>query len=525
MDSSAVHLTAVLDSIGRSLFDAVVLPKPEVGVADIVVYEAGHVSEIGPMSVIAALGPWDLRSMAALIDSLPHEPSAIVVKCQESARNVLLTLCAERGCALLVLEERASWVQVISMFQASMFHGSLGSSASSEPAARNIFELAEIAAEAIGGPVSIEDQRGWLIAYSSEQKSVDAIRMDTLLRRRAPEEFQLLMERTGTIRSIRQSKAPVIVPGTETIAPRVGIALAVGSTVLGTMWAICTNPTAAQLEGFSRAAGRVGLYLSRHQTDEVRAHRVEMEHLATLLYDSSRSPAMAAELGVAGRFHWVAAFSFHQVAQHELAQARARLDHRLALLNGAGGFGVRAGQLSNLCFAVISVVGAANPSSVIEWLNDVVVDPSAGSLPVVVGLGRCVSDLKDLPNARRDAERALAVARTGQLTSQICSLELDWAYVCTHMLLEVAVIAELDHLTPLAAVRQHDRTHSTDYEATLLAWLNHFGNVRDTAQSLNIHMNTVRYRLEHVGEIASLNLDDPIARFVLHAQLLGSLKR
>ena len=60
---------------------------------------------------------------------------------------------------------------------------------------------------------------------------------------------------------------------------------------------------------------------------------------------------------------------------------------------------------------------------------------------------------------------------------------------------------------------------------TLAAWLDHLGEARLAADALNVHVQTVRYRLGQLRELLGDDLDDPAARLeltlALRARLLG----
>jgi hypothetical protein len=67
-------------------------------------------------------------------------------------------------------------------------------------------------------------------------------------------------------------------------------------------------------------------------------------------------------------------------------------------------------------------------------------------------------------------------------------------------------------LAPLAEETASSRERLS---ATLLAWLDHQGNVSDTARALHVHPQTVRYRLARLRERFGSALDDPQIRFEL----------
>jgi PucR C-terminal helix-turn-helix domain len=76
--------------------------------------------------------------------------------------------------------------------------------------------------------------------------------------------------------------------------------------------------------------------------------------------------------------------------------------------------------------------------------------------------------------------------------------------------LAAARLAPLDELRPAARER---------LVATLREWLDHQGRVDDTARALEVHPQTVRYRLAQLRETFGDELDDPEVRFELAVAL------
>ena len=65
---------------------------------------------------------------------------------------------------------------------------------------------------------------------------------------------------------------------------------------------------------------------------------------------------------------------------------------------------------------------------------------------------------------------------------------------------------QLEHL------RAYDETHHTDYVNTLFWYLQEERNVAHTARKLNLHRNSLLYRLDKINEILGLDLDNPAVR-------------
>jgi len=80
----------------------------------------------------------------------------------------------------------------------------------------------------------------------------------------------------------------------------------------------------------------------------------------------------------------------------------------------------------------------------------------------------------------------------------------------------------LRRLGPLDALPQTGRERLTE---TLAAWLEHLGEVRPAAEALNVHVQTVRYRLGQLRELLGEALDDPDARLELALALRARRQR
>jgi len=95
----------------------------------------------------------------------------------------------------------------------------------------------------------------------------------------------------------------------------------------------------------------------------------------------------------------------------------------------------------------------------------------------------------------------------------------EGSHVLIKRVLDAGAQAELDTLSPLRQLRRHDTEHNTAFVTTLRTWLRAHGNYRQAAGALHIHANTLRYRMQRLTELTSLDLADPDVRLVLELQL------
>lgn len=120
------------------------------------------------------------------------------------------------------------------------------------------------------------------------------------------------------------------------------------------------------------------------------------------------------------------------------------------------------------------------------------------------------------------AERARAVRRIREAGM----LDADGLIAAEDHLADLLTLADPDLLEELATRRLEPLEELTPgarerLEDTLLAWLEAQGVVKDTAEALHVHPQTVRYRVAQLRELFGCRLDDPGARYELLLVLRG----
>jgi len=74
--------------------------------------------------------------------------------------------------------------------------------------------------------------------------------------------------------------------------------------------------------------------------------------------------------------------------------------------------------------------------------------------------------------------------------------------------------------TLLGPLEEHDGRRGSELVATLAAYLQLGGALAQAAERLNIHRNTLSYRLGRIAELTGRDLSDPATRFLLQAALI-----
>jgi purine catabolism regulator len=143
---------------------------------------------------------------------------------------------------------------------------------------------------------------------------------------------------------------------------------------------------------------------------------------------------------------------------------------------------------------------------------------SAPDGDLAAGVGRPAMGLTALRESFREAERALALPRQLWEDAQI-------AFFGDVSLYELLLgVRDPNLLTGfcnhwLSALTDYDAQHHTDLVPTLYAYFENNGNMARTAHVLNIHRNTLVYRLGRITDILQLDMDDSNVRLNLHLAL------
>jgi DNA-binding PucR family transcriptional regulator len=119
-----------------------------------------------------------------------------------------------------------------------------------------------------------------------------------------------------------------------------------------------------------------------------------------------------------------------------------------------------------------------------------------------------------LPASRQEADESLALHAARPGTAAVAYDE-SWDEILLQRLRVAASLGRAPTRGPIVELRRHDAEHATRYIETLRAWLQAQGDMADAAVRLEVHPNTVRYRLRKMAEATNLELDRPDKRLAM----------
>ncbi len=140
------------------------------------------------------------------------------------------------------------------------------------------------------------------------------------------------------------------------------------------------------------------------------------------------------------------------------------------------------------------------------------------SWSLTVGVGGLCRQPTEIAMCYGQARRAVEAARRFGRRGEVVAFEELGLY---RLLFQVQNPAELDGFVTqvLGDLIAYDAKHQSEFVQTLAAYLQQNGSPQATARELDVHVNTVAYRLQRIKTISGLNLDQSEDRLLAQVAL------
>jgi purine catabolism regulator len=137
---------------------------------------------------------------------------------------------------------------------------------------------------------------------------------------------------------------------------------------------------------------------------------------------------------------------------------------------------------------------------------------------VVVGVGGSSVSASAIARSYAQARRALDTAQRFGNQGDVVVFEDLGVY---RLLFHVSDPSELRGFTEqvLGDLMEYDQRHNADFVRTLAAFLDRNGNLQATARELNLHVNSVAYRMQRIRAIAGLDFESSEDRLLAQVAL------
>lgn len=434
------------------------------------------------------------------------------------ARDARIVAVAQRyGLAVAELAVHASWAHLVWILRGMIDRAE----APQSPALGDVgvhgelFALADAAAAIVDAPVTIEDARSRVLAYSARQDLADSARVSTIVGRKVPEDLIAHFRARGVFRKLARSEEPVYVPsGPGGTLPRLVVPVRAGGEWLGAIWAAVPGPVEqGRIDELVRAASVLALHLLRLRAQVDLARRATTDELRALLSGAR---------GAGGQETWLPAGPWRVAGLLGASVGdgpQARLNLWEAIARRFGWQHPLLADVEGLVSAVVTTDGDASRAGSVAWMRSLASSISHRDPELTVTVGGVAADRSELARSRDEAAELGRLVAAGLLRGPCAVVEEVWATATVERAL--AAIRPDDGLLggPLAALLAHDREHHGALVRTLSAWLDHPSDPRAAAAALHVHPNTLRHRMARIGEIGGVDLGSPTVRLAVRLQL------
>ncbi|MEO6990818.1 MAG: PucR family transcriptional regulator ligand-binding domain-containing protein [Candidatus Baltobacteraceae bacterium] len=377
-----------------------------------------------------------------------------------------------------------------------------------------VADLAHRLGELIGRSIAIEDPSGVLLAHHKVADSEDPARRQTVAGAHSPPELTDALARAGHLERIRASATPVRIPPMLEVGlgARVVCPIRVADELAGFVWIIEGDEPLSELD--HRAAEHAALVAAVQiaRTRELAQLEARLGHATflSLLEAPDATPQTLERARLLG-FNPGERYRVGIVVLYEaLPLERDGVLRREHLAERLRRELVRAGAVQPMLGTSLNLIPFLLPESLDpERLAPALDDPRDR-----IVLGRAHDGTRGLRAGYLEARSLIGYARAGEIVRYEDVL-------VPRVLLGDAEAREafLEQLLgPLRSLRGH-----AGLRDALLTYADEGFHFRRTAERLQIHPNTLRYRLERIRDATGIELDDPEIRF--RVQLASRLVR
>ncbi|MFP3726309.1 helix-turn-helix domain-containing protein [Priestia filamentosa] len=387
-------------------------------------------------------------------------------------------------------------------------------------------EFADHISDVLKCPITIEDANHRLLAYSTHQDEIDPARISTIIGRRVPEKVINNLWKQGAIPALLQSREPIRVENINEIGlgNRVAISIWKNDEVLGFIWALevyhkLQDSELILLKSAAKAAKNKLLQLQiRKNKKEERSQelfwKIITDHVKEA--DDVHMQFQQVQLTPPTLFS-VLVFRFHQEITDDMER---KLSYLLQTTQQV--------QVSlyttdfNKLILLISLKNRSQPlqqcENFIEYFTKQTVERFNLSL-ADASSGNIYESLDCISKSYKEALTVLSIKkRFPKETQSIYTYQSLGIYQFLDVLLEKRQRDGFTNQTVEKLV-SYDQKHQSNLVETIEIFLDRDQNLHEAAKALNIHINTLNYRLKRIQEIGELNLKNPNQKITLYLDI------
>ncbi|MFJ6027788.1 PucR family transcriptional regulator [Pseudarthrobacter sp. NPDC092424] len=493
---------------------------PESAIERFMILDADDGPADSASAFVLLIGVRGRAALPALRRLLATPPPVVAVKGTREDLADAEELLRVAGTGLLLVDPGADWDRLLSIAKDRTQPRSYQSEVLTL-LEEDLFAIAQTTARLTSSHVVIEDAANKLLAYSTVSNDIDELRKASILARRGPRKYELLLKDLGAYRELHRTRLPVRVPARpqDGLRERVAVALFAGKRIMGYIWLQETG------EGFgpdidyvlSGAAARASAELIRYRNQQ--SVHMQEDRIARLLSGpdeaaaSARSekipedrPAALILLGLPATESQADDAALKQGELANLASIHAAAYKTSAVV----------GQYKGQPAVVVPGLQTAGAEAGLRSLAEAIIRDAGKHLGIhpFAAISPLVPELAALHSVTLTAEALLACAATADDT-RVATLDGFEGEVLFREAVENFTSSPFRH-RKLAALLATDR----ELALTLQAYFDACLDVAEAARRLVLHKNTVYYRVSKAARSTGLAFGNPRDALVtlLHLQ-------
>ncbi|MEG8979361.1 PucR family transcriptional regulator [Priestia megaterium] len=387
-------------------------------------------------------------------------------------------------------------------------------------------EFADRISEVLNCPITIEDANHRLLAYSTHDERTDQARIATIIGRRVPEKVINNLWKEGIIPKLLETNEPVRVKNINEIGlgDRIAISIWKNEEVLGFIWAVEIEKALGdeEVELLKKAANVLKNKLLQLQIRKYKREERSQEFFWKLLTGHIKSRQEISEAFYEAQITAPSTFSIaiFRFQEDITPEAERQISYMLKTMH----------RLKIVLYTIdcndlillLSLDAVENP---LDEQRDFV-DYFRGNMyerfDVTQIKASCSSIYSSHNHIEKSYKEALNVldmkSKFPEETKEIINYQELGIYQFLDVILEKRVQDQFENHS-LKKLTDYDLRHNSNLVETLEVFLNNDNNINEAAKELNVHMNTLSYRLKRISEIGDINLKDVNQKMTLYIDI------
>ncbi|QNG60620.1 PucR family transcriptional regulator [Bacillus sp. PAMC26568] len=386
-------------------------------------------------------------------------------------------------------------------------------------------DVADRISEVLQCPITIEDINHRLLAYSTHDDCTDPARISTIIGRRVPEKVINSLWRDGTIPTLLQTDDPIRVKNIDEVGlgNRIAISIWKNNEVLGFIWALEINKTLSddELDLLKKAAQVVKNKLlnlhNRKSKKEERNQEFFWKLLTGHIHHENDISNGFHEIGITPPSkHSVVLFRFNEEIKEPTEK---QINY---LLQTTQQVHIILSTLDQNELIILLSPKSNQPLTDIKQFVDWTILQLKERFKiehVKAGIGSIYTQTDQIELSYKEAIAVQNIKkRFGKETEGLISFSELGIYQYLDLLHEKHKQEGFLNYA-LRRLKEYDDVHHTNLIETLEIYLDKDSNVNEAAKALNVHVNTLSYRMKRISQIAELDLRDPNQKITVYLHL------